>query len=81
MLIGAAIAYSTGYLSFHSFILAYVGAYAMVAILLAFYLATIGELHLRPTRAALRIKPLREMLGFGGFVLLSNISGHHSTQY
>ena len=30
---------------------------------------------MRPTRAALRIKPLGEMLGFGGFALLSNISG------
>lgn len=75
MLVGAAIAYSQGYLSFHSFVLAYVGAYAVVAVLLAIYLAAIGELHLRPTRAALRIKPLGEMLGFGAFVLLSNISG------
>ena len=75
MLVGAAVAYSQGVISFHGFVLAYVGAYAVVAVLLAVYLAAIGELHLRPTRAALRIKPLREMLGFGGFVLLSNISG------
>ncbi|WP_310391664.1 lipopolysaccharide biosynthesis protein [Hymenobacter sp.] len=75
MLVGAAVAYNQGYLSFHGFVLAYAGAYAVVALLLAGYLAAIGELHLRPTRAALRIKPLREMLGFGGFVLLSNISG------
>jgi O-antigen/teichoic acid export membrane protein len=75
MLVGAAVAYSQGYLSFHGFVLAYTGAYALVAVLLAIYLAAIGELHLRPTRAALRIKPLREMLGFGAFVLLSNISG------
>ena len=75
MLVGAAVAYSQGYLSFHGFVLAYVGAYAVVALLLAAYLAAIGELHLRPTRAALRIRPLREMLSFGAFVLLSNISG------
>jgi O-antigen/teichoic acid export membrane protein len=75
MLVGAAIAYSQGLISFHGFVLAYVGAYAVVAVLLAIYLAAISELHLRPTRAALRIKPLREMLGFGAFVLLSNISG------
>ena len=75
MLVGAAVAYSQGYLSFHGFVLAYAGAYAAVAVLLAVYLAAIGELHLRPTRAALRVKPLREMLGFGAFVLLSNISG------
>ena len=75
LLVGAAVAYSQGYLSFHEFVLAYTGAYGLVAVLLAVYLAAIGELHLRPTRAALRIKPLREMLGFGAFVLLSNISG------
>jgi O-antigen/teichoic acid export membrane protein len=75
LLVGAAVAYSQGYLSFHAFVLAYTGAYGLVAVLLAVYLAAIGELHLRPTRAALRIKPLREMLGFGAFVLLSNISG------
>ena len=75
MLVGAAVAYSQGFLSFHGFVLAYTGAYAVVAVLLTIYLAAIGELHLRPTRAALRIKPLREMLGFGAFVLLSNISG------
>ncbi|GAB3578225.1 oligosaccharide flippase family protein [Hymenobacter daeguensis] len=75
MLVGAAVAYSQGLISFHGFVLAYVGAYAVVAVLLAIYLGVIGELHLRPTRAALRIKPLREMLGFGAFVLLSNISG------
>ena len=75
MLVGAAVAYSQHYISFHGFVLAYMGAYAVVAVLLAVYLAAIGELHLRPTRAALRIKPLREMLGFGGFMLLSNISG------
>jgi O-antigen/teichoic acid export membrane protein len=75
MLVGAAVAYSRGLISFHGFVLAYVGAYAVVAVLLTIYLAAIGELHLRPTRTALRIKPLREMLGFGAFVLLSNISG------
>ena len=75
MLVGAAVGYSQGYLSFHGFVLAYTGAYAVVAVLLAIYLAAIGELHLRPTRAALHIKPLGEMFGFGAFMLLSNISG------
>ena len=75
LLVGAAVAYSQHYLSFRGFVLAYTGAYAVVAVLLTLYLAAIGELHLRPTRAALRVKPLREMLGFGGFMLLSNISG------
>jgi len=75
LIVGAALAYGAHYLSFGGFVLAYAGAYAAVALLLAGYLAFIGELHLRPTRAALRIKPLGEMLAFGGFALLSNLSG------
>ena len=75
LIVGAAVAYSAHVISFAGFVLAYAGAYAVVALLLAGYLAAIGELHLRPTRAALRIKPLGEMLAFGGFALLSNISG------
>ena len=75
LIVGAALAYSAHYLSFAGFVLAYAGAYAVVALLLTGYLAAIGELHLRPTRAALHVKPLGEMLAFGGFALLSNISG------
>ena len=75
LIVGAAVAYSAHIISFAGFVLAYAGAYALVALLLTGYLAAIGELHLRPTRAALRIKPLGEMLAFGGFALLSNISG------
>jgi O-antigen/teichoic acid export membrane protein len=75
LIVAAACAYGFGYLSFDGFITAYLGTYAVAAALLTAYLAAIGELHLRPTRAALRIKPLRELLGFGAFALLSNISG------
>jgi O-antigen/teichoic acid export membrane protein len=75
LIVAAALAYSAHYLSFAGFVVAYAGAYAVVALLLAGYLAAIGELHLRPTRQALRIKPLGEMLAFGAFALLSNISG------
>ncbi|MBF9220837.1 oligosaccharide flippase family protein [Hymenobacter ruricola] len=75
LIVAAALAYGAHYLTFAGFVVAYAGAYAVVALLLAVYLAAIGELHLRPTRAALRIKPLGEMLAFGGFALLSNISG------
>lgn len=75
LIVGAALAYSAHAISFAGFVVAYAGAYALVALLLAGYLAAIGELHLRPSREALRVKPLGEMLGFGGFALLSNISG------
>ena len=75
LIVGAALAYSAHVISFAGFVVAYAGAYALVALLLAGYLAAIGELHLMPSRESLRVKPLGEMLGFGGFALLSNISG------
>jgi len=75
LIVAAAAAYGAGWLSFSEFILAYFGAYATMALLLTVYLAAIGELHIWPTRAVLRVRPLREMLGYGGFALLNSISG------
>ncbi len=74
-IVGAAVLFWRGVLSFEGFVLAYVGGYALVDALLAGYLLAIGELHLRPTRAVLRVRPLRELLAFGGFALLGNLSG------
>ncbi len=74
-ILGAAGLYWRGYVSFDGFVLAYAGGYALVDALLAAYLLAIGELHLRPTRAALRVRPWREMLAFSGFALLGNLSG------
>lgn len=74
-IVGAALLFWRGVLSFDGFVLAYVGGYALVDVLLAGYLLAIGELHWRPTRAVLRVRPLRELLAFGGFALLGNLSG------
>ena len=75
LIVGAAVLYGTGRLSFDGFVLAYLGSYAAIAVLLLGYLAVIGELHLRPTRAVLRVRPMGELLRFGSFALLGNISG------
>jgi O-antigen/teichoic acid export membrane protein len=75
LIVGAAVLYGAGHLSFEGFVLAYMGSYAAIAALLLGYLATIGELHLRPTRAVLRVRPMSELLRFGSFALLGNISG------
>ncbi|QKG56761.1 polysaccharide biosynthesis C-terminal domain-containing protein [Hymenobacter sp. BRD128] len=75
LIVGAAVLYGSGYLSFDGFVLAYMGSYAAIAALLLGYLAVIGELHLRPTRAVLRVRPVGELLRFGSFALLGNISG------
>jgi O-antigen/teichoic acid export membrane protein len=75
LIVSAAVLYGSGYLSFDGFVLAYMGSYAAIATLLLGYLAAIGELHLRPTRAVLRVRPVGELLRFGSFALLGNISG------
>ncbi|GAB3237175.1 hypothetical protein GCM10027346_28400 [Hymenobacter seoulensis] len=72
---GAAVLYGLGYLSFHGYVLAYIGLMSATALLLTGYLAFIGELHMRPTKAALQVQPLRSILSFGAFALLANISG------
>jgi O-antigen/teichoic acid export membrane protein len=75
LIVSAAVLYGSGYLSFEGFVLAYMGSYAAIAALLLGYLAAIGELHLRPTRAVLQVRPMGELLRFGSFALLGNISG------
>ncbi len=70
----AAAAYALGYIPFGAYVGAYVGTYSLCCLLLLGYLARIGELHWRPTRAVFGVKPLRELLAFGGFALLGNIS-------
>jgi len=75
LLVSSALLYGAGYLSFNGFVLAYLASYATVAALLLGYLAVIGELHLRPTRAVLRVRPVGELVRFGSFALLGNISG------
>ncbi|RYY19982.1 MAG: hypothetical protein EOO36_04510 [Cytophagaceae bacterium] len=75
LIVSAALLYGTGWLSFGGFVLAYLGTYAFISVALLGYLYAIGELHLRPTRAVLRVRPVGELLRFGSFALLGNISG------
>jgi O-antigen/teichoic acid export membrane protein len=75
LIVGAAVLFGAGYLSFDGFVLAYLGSYAAIAVLLLGYLGVIGELHWRPTRAVLAVRPVGELVRFGSFALLGNISG------
>jgi O-antigen/teichoic acid export membrane protein len=75
LIVGLALLYGRGYLGFREFVLGYVGLYGILLLLLTVYVAYIGELHLRPTRAALRVRPVGEIVRFGGFALLSSLSG------
>lgn len=75
LIVSSAVLFGAGYLSFDGFVLAYLGSYAFIAVALLVYLSIIGELHLRPTRAVLRVRPMSELVRFGSFALLGNISG------
>lgn len=75
LIAGVTLAFGLGYLTFHQFVLWYIAVNSGLTLLLTGYLAYIGELHLRLTRAALQVRPLGELLRFGAFALLSNISG------
>jgi O-antigen/teichoic acid export membrane protein len=71
----AALLFSLGYLSFHAFVLAFIGSYGLATLLLMLYVMYLGEWHLRPSRAALGVVPVKEVLSFSGFVILSSLSG------
>ena len=70
----AAAAFALGYIPFGAYVGTYVVTYSLACLLLLLYLARIKELHWRPTRAVFGVRPLRELLGFGGFALLGNVS-------
>ncbi|MBO0356612.1 polysaccharide biosynthesis C-terminal domain-containing protein [Hymenobacter sp. BT186] len=74
LITGGALLFAAGYLDFHGYVLWYIGASSGVAVLLIAYTAFVGELHLRPASVA-SVRPLREMLSFGAFALLGNVSG------
>jgi O-antigen/teichoic acid export membrane protein len=75
LIVAGALMYAKGVLSFSGYVLWFVGVNGTIMLLLACYILYIKELHLWPTRAALRIRPLRELLGVGGFTLLGSLSG------
>ena len=76
LVVSSAALYAAKILSFNGFVLAYLGAYAVVALALLVYLGGVGELHLAPRREVLAVRPLGELLRFSGWVLLGNISGN-----
>jgi O-antigen/teichoic acid export membrane protein len=75
LITAGALLFGSGYLSFHGYVLWYIAASSGIALLLTAYTAFIGELHLTPTREVLNVRPLGEMLSFGAFALLGNVSG------
>ncbi|GGF13889.1 lipopolysaccharide biosynthesis protein [Hymenobacter cavernae] len=75
LIVAGALLYAHGTLTFSGYVLWFVGVNGTISLLLTGYLTYIKELHVRPTRAAFRIRPLRELLSVGGFTLLGSLSG------
>ncbi|QJX48247.1 oligosaccharide flippase family protein [Hymenobacter taeanensis] len=75
LIIAGALLFGFGFLSFPNYVLWFVGVNGTITLLLTAYVATIGELHWRPTRQVLTVRPLRELLGMGAFTLLGSLSG------
>ncbi|MET4105255.1 polysaccharide biosynthesis C-terminal domain-containing protein [Hymenobacter sp. UYP22] len=75
LILGGALLFAQGWLTFHGYVLWYVGVNGALVLLLTGYLVRIGELHWRPRRAVLAVRPVRELLGVGAFTLLSSLAG------
>ncbi|RSK24746.1 lipopolysaccharide biosynthesis protein [Hymenobacter metallilatus] len=75
LILAGALAFAGGWLTFHGYVLWYVGVNGLLVLLLTGYLLRIGELHWRPQRAVLAVRPVRELLGVGAFTLLGSLAG------
>ena len=61
--------------SFHGLIDLIIITYAISFLILAIYTKYLGSLFLRPNLSVFRSKYLKDILSFGGFALLGNVSG------
>ncbi|MFT2008774.1 lipopolysaccharide biosynthesis protein [Pontibacter sp. 13R65] len=66
--------YSLGWMSFHQFVMFYIGIHSVVLLVLVLYTMWLQQLFLKPSWAALRVMPLRELLHYGFFTFLGTIS-------
>ncbi|MFD2247647.1 lipopolysaccharide biosynthesis protein [Pontibacter ruber] len=69
------VVYSFGWMDFHTFVLWYVGVNSVIALVLMVYTLWLKQLYLKPSFATIAsIVPMREMLVFGLFTFMGNIS-------
>ncbi|WP_347156600.1 polysaccharide biosynthesis C-terminal domain-containing protein [Pontibacter chitinilyticus] len=66
--------YALGWMDFHAFVLLYIGINSIIALVLIGYTFWLKQLFLFPSKAGLRLIPLREMLTYGFFTFMGNIS-------
>ncbi|SDX67640.1 lipopolysaccharide biosynthesis protein [Hymenobacter psychrophilus] len=75
LILGGALLFAQGLLSFHGYVLWFIGANGLLVLVLTGYLLRIGELHWRPQRAVLAVRPVRELFSVGAFTLFSSLAG------
>ncbi|WP_242918140.1 oligosaccharide flippase family protein [Pontibacter liquoris] len=68
------LAYAVGWMDFQQFVLLYIGINSAIALVLIVYTLWLRQLFLRPSWAGMKLIPLREMLFYGFFTFLGNIS-------
>ena len=66
--------YALGWIEFRQFVMLYIGINSIIALSLIVYALWLKQLFLRPSLAVLSIIPLREILFYGFFTFMGNIS-------
>jgi O-antigen/teichoic acid export membrane protein len=66
--------YALGLISFEHFVLLFIGVNSVTSLILLAYIVFLKQFFIRPNREALRIRPLREIVGYGLFSFAGNIS-------
>ncbi len=66
--------YAFGWINFQQFVLLYIGVTSVMALSLIVYTMWLKQLFIWPSMEGLRIFPLREMIVFGLFTFMGNIS-------
>lgn len=66
--------YAFDWIDFQQFVYLYIGINCGISLVLTGYLLLIKEFNLRPTMQAFKVRPFREILGYGLFSFIGNIS-------
>ncbi|MDX5438662.1 MAG: polysaccharide biosynthesis C-terminal domain-containing protein, partial [Pontibacter sp.] len=66
--------YAFGWVDFHEFVQLYIGVNSVIAVVLIAYTLWLKQLFILPDWSGLKLIPLREMLYYGFFTFLGNIS-------
>ena len=66
--------YAFGLLDFEKFVLLYIGINCVTALVLSAYLIYLKQFFIKPTWLAFKVRPLKEVLNYGLFSFIGNIS-------